>query len=71
MFPLVGALAALVGGVHNYRPSDLEQALNFLNGTHLAFPFHELIAGAFPLAEADAAFAFAERERPIRVAVVP
>lgn len=60
-----------VSGVYNYAPEDLETALRFLAGASNRYPFEKLVAKTFPLAEADAAFAFAERERPLRAALIP
>lgn len=58
-----------VTGVHNYAPQDLAAAVAFLAANHSRFPFAELVAAEFPLDAADAAFAFAEAQRPVRVAV--
>jgi len=56
-------------GVHNYTPSDLADAVRFLTNNHTRFPFAELVAKTFPLAEVNNAFRFAEVERPVRIAV--
>jgi alcohol dehydrogenase len=58
-------------GVHNYEPEDLHAALEFLSRTHDRFPFQGLIHPIFPLDAVNAAFNYAERERPSRVAVIP
>jgi alcohol dehydrogenase len=58
-----------VRGVHNYAPADLAAAVEFLAANHDRFPFAELVARSFPLTEVDAAFRFAEAQRPVRVAV--
>ena len=58
-------------GVHNYTPADLVTAVRFMGEYHQRFPFAELVSKVFPLNEAAEAFAFAERERPIRVGVRP
>jgi putative phosphonate catabolism associated alcohol dehydrogenase len=58
-----------VAGVHNYAPGDLAAAIAFLTANHSRFPFADLVAETFSLADADAAFAFAETERPVRVGV--
>lgn len=60
-----------VRGVHNYTPADLQHAVAWLAGHHARFPFAEQVGRTFPLADADAAFRFAERERPVRVGIVP
>lgn len=56
-------------GVHNYAPRDLADAVQFLAVHHTRYPFAELVSRSFPLADVDGAFDFAERERPVRVAV--
>jgi alcohol dehydrogenase len=56
-------------GVHNYAPADLAAAVQFLTAHHTRYPFAELVAESFPLADVNRAFEFAERERPVRVAV--
>jgi alcohol dehydrogenase len=58
-------------GVHNYRPRDLAAAVEFLALYHWQYPYAEVVAQSFPLADAAAAFAYAAAERPVRVAVVP
>jgi alcohol dehydrogenase len=58
-----------IHGVHNYHPRDLGEALAFLTANHRGYPFAELVGGRFPLDEAEAAFRFAARDRPVRVAV--
>jgi len=60
-----------IEGVHNYRPQDLQQGLEFLEhyGTH--FPFASLISHTFPLEQSDEAFAFAARHSVFRVAIRP
>lgn len=56
-------------GVYNYRPEDLETALSFLARSHAHFPFEALVGRTFPLEAVNDAFAYAEQERPPRVAV--
>lgn len=58
-------------GVHNYTPADLLAAVRFMAANHGRFPFADLVSKVFPLGESGEAFAFAERERPIRVGVRP
>ncbi len=58
-------------GVHNYTPADLLAAVRFMGENHERFPFAELVSKVFPLSEAGEAFAFADREKPIRVGVRP
>ncbi|HEV3235346.1 MAG TPA: zinc-binding dehydrogenase, partial [Gemmataceae bacterium] len=58
-------------GVYNYQPEDLETALDFLARIQGRYPFDELVSKTFPLSEVNAAFEFAEKQRPPRVAVLP
>jgi D-arabinose 1-dehydrogenase-like Zn-dependent alcohol dehydrogenase len=58
-----------VTGIHNYAPHDLAAAIAFLATHHERYPFVELVAKSFPLVEVDAAFRFAEAQRPVRVAL--
>jgi putative phosphonate catabolism associated alcohol dehydrogenase len=57
-------------GIHNYAPIDLASAIAFLAGNHTRFPFAELVSQSFPLDSASIALEFAEKERPIRVAIL-
>lgn len=45
-----------VTGVHNYRPVDLEEAVDFLAAHHDRRPFVELVEGAWGLGRLDDAF---------------
>ena len=58
-------------GVYNYQPEDLETALDFLATIQGRYPFEELVGKTFPLSEVNAAFEFAEKQRPPRIAVLP
>jgi len=58
-----------ITGVYNYRPEDLGRALEFLAAT--SYPFASLIGGRFPLTAINSAIAYAEKERPPRVAIYP
>jgi alcohol dehydrogenase len=60
-----------IEGVHNYTPADLIRALDFLAEAAAEFPFADLVAARFPLAEADAAFQHALSTKAPRVAVIP
>jgi len=60
-----------IEGVHNYTPADLIRALDFLAEASGQFPFADLVAARFPLAEADAAFRHAISTKAPRIAVVP
>jgi alcohol dehydrogenase len=58
-------------GVYNYQPEDLGTALDFLAQSSARYPFDELVPQSFSLAEVNAAFDYAQRQRPPRVAVIP
>lgn len=60
-----------IEGVHNYAPSDLIAAVDFLSATRSKFPFASLVERSFELAEVNSAIEFAKSERPFRVAIAP
>lgn len=60
-----------IRGLHNYHPSDLHRALEFLAAAYDHLPLTALVPRSFKLADASAAVDFAIRERPHRVAIVP
>jgi len=67
---LVRRLLQIIG-VYNYQPEDLETALQFLAKSQGQYPFAELVGKVFSLEDVNAAFDYAERQRPPRVAVIP
>ncbi len=60
-----------IRGVYNYAPRDLRAALEFLAGAGHRYPFASLVGREFPLRRIQEALAFAEVERPPRVALRP
>ncbi len=71
MLPVVTKLLRLLG-LHNYTPHDLRDALGFLTGAGTRFPFHEVVAARFPLAEIDRAVSSATDQKDLlRVALTP
>lgn len=60
-----------IHGVHNYRPADLETAVRLLTSHHETFPFASLVEATYSLGDANQAFDFAMKQRPVRVAVKP
>ena len=60
-----------IHGIHNYAPADLVDAVQFLSEQHQSFPFAELVSAEFSLEQIDHAIRYAEKHRPIRVAVRP
>ena len=59
-----------ISGVYNYSPEDLERALVFLDRSAGLYPFEEMVGARYPLRDVNAAIAFAESERPLRVALI-
>lgn len=60
-----------IHGIHNYAPADLLDAVQFLREHHQSYPFAELVSAEFSLEQIDHAIRYAEKNRPIRVAVRP
>jgi alcohol dehydrogenase len=60
-----------ITGVYNYIPEDLEAALAFLAQVVDRYPFEKLVGAEFPLREVNRAIAYAENERPARIALIP
>ena len=60
-----------IEGLHNYTPTDLQTAISFLKETHDQFPFRELVAREYRLADINQAIADASQNRPIRIAIRP
>ncbi|MBC9717078.1 zinc-binding dehydrogenase [Streptomyces sp. TRM66268-LWL] len=60
-----------IAGVHNYRPTDLQRAVDFLAAHHAAHPFAELVEGDHDLGTLDAAFEAAHGAEAPRQAVRP
>lgn len=58
-----------IKGLHNYNFGDLQYALNFIADQHLHFPFSEVVSKEFPLTEAQEAFEYAIKHRPLRVGI--
>ncbi|AXB41744.1 alcohol dehydrogenase catalytic domain-containing protein [Amycolatopsis albispora] len=60
-----------ITGVHNYRPADLQTAVDFLAAHHRDHPFAELVEGRYGLDQLDAAFDAARGGTAPRQAVLP
>ncbi|MBN6041034.1 zinc-binding dehydrogenase [Amycolatopsis sp. 195334CR] len=60
-----------ITGVHNYRPDDLQTAVDFLAAHHRDHPFAELVHGRYGLDQLDAAFTAARAGEAARQAVTP
>jgi len=60
-----------IEGVHNYRPQDLQQGLEFLEQYATRFPFESLVSHTFALEHSEEAFAFAAKHSAFRVGIRP
>jgi len=60
-----------IRGVHNYAPRHLTVAVRFLAECHGRYPLTGLVERWFPLSEAEAAFAHADRSDAVRIGVRP
>jgi hypothetical protein len=58
-------------GVHNYSPSDLDEAIAFIAQTFQEYPFAELVSPPMPLSKMDAAIELAKSAQYYRVALAP
>lgn len=58
-----------IHGLHNYNGDDFIAAAAFLEASHNAYPFVDLIDDRFSLDEVDAAFAWGVEKGPYRVGV--
>ena len=60
-----------IRGIHNYHPSALGDAIQFIEKKRKRYPFGALIGATYPLTKIDAAFERATQGDRIRVAVDP
>lgn len=58
-----------IRGVHNYTAPDLVAAVDFLTTARDLCPWASLVEREFSLEDAQAAFEYATREQPLRVAI--
>ena len=58
-------------GLHNYIPTDLQTAIDFLRKHHTKYPFHTLVARTYDLRDLDEAFIVAETSGAHRIGVRP
>ena len=58
-------------GVHNYQPTTLGTALNFIEASRTRYPYEELIGKTYPLADINTAFADAMGQEALRIAIDP
>lgn len=58
-----------IRGIHNYTPSDLRRAVNFLADHHRTLPFAEVVRPWFPLEDIATALKAAAQAKSMRVGV--
>ena len=58
-------------GIHNYHPSHLGQALQFLEQHAARYPYAELVGAVFPLGDINQAIEVAAQGQFVRVAIKP
>lgn len=58
-----------IRGLHNYNFDDFLYALEFMERNWDRYPFDRVVEKEFPLAEAQAAFEYAVRHKPLRVGI--
>ncbi|WP_316809175.1 zinc-binding dehydrogenase [Pedobacter agri] len=58
-----------VKGLHNYNFDDFVYAVNFITQYHQKFPFKEIVSKEFELVQAQQAFDYAVKEKPLRVGI--
>nr|WP_199158967.1 zinc-binding dehydrogenase [Pedobacter sp. ASV2] len=58
-----------IKGLHNYTPSDLAVAVDFIEKNHLKYPFASLVGTDFELNDLDEAFEIASKGQHYRVGV--
>lgn len=58
-------------GLHNYAPTDLVTALDFLTSSAQIFPFEKLIGNGYKLHEIEVAFAESSKVGGRRISVLP
>lgn len=56
-------------GIHNYNPTALGTALNFIETNRTRYPFGELIGKTYPLSDINTAFVDAMNQEALRIAI--
>lgn len=60
-----------IRGIHNYGPSDLVAAVDFIERHHATYPFADVVTAWYPLDRVEAAFEAAADPVHVRVGIVP
>lgn len=58
-----------IKGLHNYNYEDFQNALDFMKHNWNRYPFDKAVEKEFTLQEAGMAFAYAEKNKPLRVGI--
>ena len=58
-----------IKGLHNYNYHDFIHAAHFIEKNYLKYPYESLIEKEFVLNEVEAAFAYAQQHKPVRVGI--
>jgi alcohol dehydrogenase len=58
-----------IKGLHNYNYEDFAFAVDFIGRCHKLFPFDQIVGKEFALSDAQAAFEYALKYKPLRVGI--
>ena len=58
-----------IRGLHNYNFEDFVEGLNFLKGNWKRFPFESVVEKEFSLEDAEKAFEYALKYKPLRIGI--
>jgi alcohol dehydrogenase len=58
-----------IRGLHNYNYEDFVKATEFIENNYRKYPFESLVEKEYPLDEIETAFAFASKDKPVRVGI--
>ncbi len=58
-----------IKGLHNYNYEDFVYAVDFMRRNAQHFPFEQIVGKEFSLSEAELAFAYALKNKPLRVGI--
>lgn len=58
-----------IRGLHNYNYDDFANAVAFISQHHQSFPFAQIVAREFTLPQAEQAFEYALKHKPLRVGI--
>lgn len=59
-----------IKGLHNYNFEDFVSAVDFISKHYQRFPFSTIVDGEFALEDAEAAFDYALKKKPLRVGIL-